>query len=70
MKYKIVVYQDESTEIATYMSSCIPRIGESLYFPHHGTFQVTNITYHVSDDSSKEFENDLMFVVINTHHVD
>lgn len=69
MKCKIVVYQDKSTKITAYMSACIPRIGESLYFPHHGTFQVTGITYHVSDDL-KEFENELMFVDINVQYVD
>ena len=41
----------------------IPRIGETWYMPHYGSFLVTDIIYNISDCSDKK---DLMWVDIVT----
>ena len=46
-----------------YKSNIIPRIDELVYFPHHGTFRVKKIVYHISDDC--ENDNELMWVEIH-----
>ena len=58
-------------QIATYSSSIIPKIGETLYFPHHGSFSVIDVIYHVSDDVDNiELGNQVMFIEVIVKHID
>lgn len=44
----------------------IPRMGDKMYFPHHGTYIVMDVIYHCSDDVPLENGyNELMFVCVD-----
>jgi len=44
-----------------YRANVIPKVDESLYFPHFGTYKVKKIIYNISDDSNN---NKIMFVEV------
>lgn len=47
-------------------TNSIPRIDDKMYFPHHGTYIVMDVTYHCSDDVPLEKgHNKLMFVCVD-----
>ncbi len=48
-----------SDGITTYMSDCIPRVNESLYFDNIGCREVSSIKYHIEDGK-------LSYVEVNT----
>ena len=45
--------------VTSYMSDCIPRVNESLYFDNIGYRQVTDVKYNIKDGK-------LSYVEINT----
>ena len=54
-------YENTKYEKVKYSSEHIPRIGETLYFSHFGSFKVKDVIYHISDDSSA---NTVMWVEV------
>ena len=64
--YKICCYDENSRSIypiVQFSAFTPPRVGEIIYAPHHGSYKVTKITYHISDDCDK-FKNRILFVDI------
>ena len=47
-------------------TNSIPRINDKVYFPHHGTYIVMDVTYHCSDDTPLgRGYNELTFVSVD-----
>lgn len=54
-----------SREIVVEMDN-LPRVGETIYFPHFGTYTIKEVCYHCSDDITEDKGiNRLMFITIH-----
>ena len=60
----IVVCDKDESSYLLYKSDVIPRKGELINFPHHGSFRILEVAYRVSDDSPFRDNELLMFVEI------
>ena len=64
MNYPIVATYKDYT-IFKFTSAIVPKIGENICGPHKGSYKVTDIRYHISDDCY-EFENKIMWIELKT----
>ena len=54
---EIVVRKNENElKIIRYDSTVIPNIGDTLQFPHHGSFIVVRVIHYIFDDAP-DYEN-------------
>lgn len=63
-KYEITVCDTDSTTFKSYQATAFPHVGEFLYFPHFGTFEVIAVIFNISDDRPELVYEDLMFVQV------
>ena len=64
-KCAITVCDTDGTTFRNYQAYAVPHIGEFLYFPHFGTFEVIAVVYNISDDRpNQDMYEELMFVQV------
>lgn len=63
--YEIYIYHNlNEVYFLSYKASIIPRIGEIVYFPHHGSFNVKKILHSITDDAPCGKDNVLAWIEV------
>ena len=59
---KITLTNKVGNTVLEYESNSIPHKGEHIYLAHHGTFEILDVIYHVTDDRDYNEMEELLFV--------